>query len=69
MTTECPFCEGHEQVTPPEVDALRPEAGRRTPGWTVRVVPNKYPVFPGGHEVVVHSPEHDRPLYPSPSPR
>ena len=54
----CPFCEGHESLTPPEVDAL----GRRseapdTPGWTVRVVPNKYPAFPG-HEVVVHGPAH-----------
>ena len=59
----CPFCEGHEQMTPPELDALRPDGSAPdTPGWTVRVVPNKYPVFEGGHEVVVHSPSHDRPL-------
>ena len=37
-----------------------------TPGWTVRVVPNKYPVFEGGHEVIVHSPDHDRPLHAQP---
>jgi UDPglucose--hexose-1-phosphate uridylyltransferase len=30
-----------------------------TPGWSVRVVPNKYPAFER-QEVVVHSPEHTR---------
>jgi UDPglucose--hexose-1-phosphate uridylyltransferase len=64
---ECPFCEGHEGLTPPEIDALRPAGGTPdTPGWTVRVVPNKYPVFEGGHEVIVHSPHHDRPLSAQP---
>jgi UDPglucose--hexose-1-phosphate uridylyltransferase len=54
----CPFCEGHEPLTPPEVDALGRRSGAPdTPGWTVRVVPNKYPAFPG-HEVVVHGPAH-----------
>ncbi len=45
---ECPFCEGHESVTPGEVLALR-EAGSATdgPGWRVRVVPNKYPALVG----------------------
>lgn len=60
---ECPFCEGNERLTPPEVDALRPPGTPPdTPGWSVRVVPNKYPVFPGGHEVIVHSPRHDATL-------
>ncbi len=64
---DCPFCEGHEGLTPPELDALRPAGGAPdTPGWTVRVVPNKFPVFEGGHEVVVHSPRHDLPLYAQP---
>ena len=59
----CPFCAGHEHLTPPEVDAFRPPGSAPdTPGWTVRVVPNKYPVFEGGHEVIVHSPHHERPL-------
>ena len=59
----CPFCAGHERLTPPEVDAFRPPGSAPdTPGWTVRVVPNKYPVFKGGHEVIVHSPHHERPL-------
>ncbi|MDA8217255.1 MAG: galactose-1-phosphate uridylyltransferase [Dehalococcoidales bacterium] len=43
---KCPFCEGNEALTPPEVMAYRP-AGTppNTPGWTVRVVPNLYPAF------------------------
>ena len=55
----CPFCEGHERLTPPEIDALRDEGSANEPGWRVRVVPNKYPAFADGHEVIVHSPAHD----------
>ena len=55
----CPFCQGHEQLTPPEIDALRDEGGANEPGWRVRVVPNKYPAFADGHEVIVHSPAHE----------
>ena len=56
---QCPFCEGHEAMTPPETAAFgRPRGALAdAPGWTVRVVPNKYPVF-AGHEVVVHGPRH-----------
>jgi UDPglucose--hexose-1-phosphate uridylyltransferase len=58
----CPFCEGNEDQTPPEVARVGPGAPD-TPGWRVRVVPNKYPVVgdavPGAHEVVVLSPAHD----------
>jgi UDPglucose--hexose-1-phosphate uridylyltransferase len=56
----CPFCEGREHQTPPELFAVAPP-GREpnTPGWTVRVVPNKYPAFEH-HEVVIHSPRHVR---------
>jgi UDPglucose--hexose-1-phosphate uridylyltransferase len=55
----CPFCEGHEAMTPPEVQAFgRPEgAPPDSPGWTVRVVPNKFPAIPG-QEVVIHGPDH-----------
>jgi UDPglucose--hexose-1-phosphate uridylyltransferase len=43
---ECPLCEGHEDWTPPETYALRPEGGPPdSPGWVVRAVPNKYPVL------------------------
>jgi UDPglucose--hexose-1-phosphate uridylyltransferase len=41
-----PFLEGHEERTPPELFALRPEGGGADgPGWTVRVVPNLYPAL------------------------
>jgi UDPglucose--hexose-1-phosphate uridylyltransferase len=44
----CPFCEGNEAKTPPEVFAVRPEGGEPdTPGWTSRVVPNLYPALGG----------------------
>mgnify|MGYP006274603149 CR=1 FL=1 len=70
----CPFCEGNETLTPPELLALRPSGGpANSKGWTVRIVPNRYPaVIPGqpeelgpgqlqavgAHEVVVECPGH-----------
>lgn len=45
-TASCPFCEGHEDRTPPETFAVGPpERAPDTPGWLVRVVPNKFPAF------------------------
>ncbi|MDX6582702.1 MAG: UDPglucose--hexose-phosphate uridylyltransferase [Solirubrobacterales bacterium] len=42
----CPFCEGREDRTPPEVWAQRPDGGPPdSPGWTARSVPNLYPVL------------------------
>lgn len=42
----CPFCEGREDRTPPEVWADRPGGGDPdTPGWRARSVPNLYPVL------------------------
>ena len=42
----CPFCEGREYRTPPEVWADRPGGGAAdTPGWRARSVPNLYPVL------------------------
>src|ERR1041385_1176736 len=42
----CPFCEGREDRTPPEVWAARPGDGAPdSPGWTARAVPNLYPVL------------------------
>jgi UDPglucose--hexose-1-phosphate uridylyltransferase len=42
----CPFCEGREQRTPPELWARRPGGGGPgSPGWTARAVPNLYPVL------------------------
>jgi UDPglucose--hexose-1-phosphate uridylyltransferase len=55
----CPFCDGHEGLTPPETLALDrpPGAPPDSPGWSVRVVPNKYPAIPG-QEVSVHGGAH-----------
>jgi UDPglucose--hexose-1-phosphate uridylyltransferase len=45
----CPFCEGREERTPPEVWADRPGGGDAdTPGWRVRSVPNLYPALASG---------------------
>ena len=41
----CPFDYGNEQKTPPEILAYRQNGGANSPGWTVRVVPNKFPVL------------------------
>lgn len=40
-TKNCPFCEGHENFTPPEIFALRDNEAN-TKGWKTRVVPNLY---------------------------
>jgi len=42
----CPLCEGNEDRTPPEVFAFR-ENGTppNSPGWSLRVVPNKFPAL------------------------
>lgn len=69
----CPFCEGREALTPPEVAAARaPGLPADSPGWTWRVVPNRFPAFPrepscegeafGVHEVIIETPDHDRGL-------
>jgi UDPglucose--hexose-1-phosphate uridylyltransferase len=42
----CPFCYGNETKTPPEVLAYgRNGSVANTPGWSVRVVPNKFPAL------------------------
>lgn len=41
---DCPFCEGREPRTPPEITALRPDGSPpNSPGWRVRVIPNRFP--------------------------
>src|SRR4030066_1433038 len=73
----CPFCPGHEGMTPPETFSLMHERGR----WLVRVIPNKFPFFHieggfdrrpegmydvmeaiGAHEIVGEAPEHPQSL-------
>lgn len=45
-TGACPFCEGNEDRTPPEVVAYRDRGGRPNgPSWRVRVIPNKFPAL------------------------
>lgn len=45
----CPFCEGNEPKTPPEVFALGKKGrAKNRPGWRVRVVPNKFPALQRG---------------------
>ena len=42
----CPFCTGHEDMTPPEVLAFRQNGQPpNSPGWDLRVVPNKFPAL------------------------
>jgi UDPglucose--hexose-1-phosphate uridylyltransferase len=45
----CPLCPGNESKTPSEVLAYRPDsngsAQKNSPGWSVRVVPNKFPAL------------------------
>jgi UDPglucose--hexose-1-phosphate uridylyltransferase len=43
---EDPFLPGHEDQTPPELFALRPDGGvENGPGWQVRSFTNKYPAL------------------------
>jgi UDPglucose--hexose-1-phosphate uridylyltransferase len=57
-----PFLEGHEDRTPPEVYAVRPDGGAPDgPGWTLRVVPNLYPALTPDSEAP--PPSHDPDLF------
>src|SRR3989344_2902490 len=54
----CPFDEGNEADTPPEV--YRIGGGEKDkPGWQIRVFPNLFPIT-DIHEVIVHSPDHEK---------
>ncbi len=54
-TQLCPLCEGNEEQTPPEIVAYRnPATGKDTPGWWVRVVPNKFPALKIEGEITQH---------------
>lgn len=46
QANNCPFCYGHEQETPPEIEVVREDGTKpNTPGWSVRVVANKFPAL------------------------
>jgi UDPglucose--hexose-1-phosphate uridylyltransferase len=54
----CPFCQGQEAQTPPEVDAVRDaDTPADRPGWTVRAFANKYPAA-AQHDVIAEGREH-----------
>lgn len=41
---DCPFCEGNESLTLPEIFALRKKGtAPNTPGWSVRIIPSVSP--------------------------
>lgn len=45
-TIICPLCPGNESMTPPEVFAIRKDGSLpNSPGWNLRVVPNKFPAL------------------------
>jgi len=42
----CPFCKGNESLTPDELFAFRTYGTKPgTPGWWIRVIPNKFPAL------------------------
>ncbi|MEO0123674.1 MAG: galactose-1-phosphate uridylyltransferase [candidate division WOR-3 bacterium] len=44
--SECPFCPGNESATPPEIFAIRNNGTQpNSPGWSLRVIPNKFPAL------------------------
>lgn len=48
----CPFCEGREDMTPPEVDSFRNSGKADEPGWKIRVVPNKFPALRKDNNII-----------------
>ncbi len=74
MNGSCPFCQGHESETPPEILSYRENGNGH---WSLRVVPNKFPALRvegmldrageglydqmsgiGAHEVIIETPDH-----------
>lgn len=54
--TFCPFDEGNEDKTPSEIFSIRKNCLERDkPGWSVRVVPNKYPALSKEGEVSIQN--------------
>ena len=56
----CPFCEGHESETPPEVMRDRRRRTRHARAGGSASFPTSFPIAPGAHEVVILSPAHNR---------
>ncbi len=41
----CPFCPGHEALTPPAIASYSKKGISKGPDWQVRVIPNKFPAL------------------------
>jgi len=53
----CPFCPGNEKMTPPELAAYRDGDGPpNSPGWQVRVVPNRFAALSPEGELAIRDP-------------
>jgi UDPglucose--hexose-1-phosphate uridylyltransferase len=52
----CPFCVGREKEEP---EAYRIGGEPGDPNWKIRVINNKFPFAPI-HEIVIHSPDHNK---------
>ncbi len=46
----CPFCPGHEEITPPALETVEADGT-----WSMRVIPNRYPAFDGDDAFAVHN--------------
>lgn len=66
-TGNCVFCYDNEKLTPNETYRIG-KGEKDKPGWDVRVFPNKYPIT-DIHEVIIHSPEHERDIDVLPIPQ
>ncbi len=45
-SVDCPFCQGHESMTPPETLAFRTAGtAANSTGWWVRIIPDKAPIL------------------------
>ena len=54
-SAKCPFCPGNESMTPPEL--YRDDGGPpNSPGWRVRVVPNRFAALSPEGEVAIREP-------------
>jgi UDPglucose--hexose-1-phosphate uridylyltransferase len=60
MEPVCPFCYGHETMTPLEVFRIG-DGKPNEIGWKVRVVPNKFQITKI-HEIIIGSPDHQKNL-------
>lgn len=41
----CPLCQGNEDKTPPEIYAIGENRHPNSPGWSLRIVPDKFPAL------------------------